>query len=101
MNAKIIHGKFHSVKDTYLAKDGVNYFGFKFVNRGSIIDIFCTKHPSFNGQDSDPHKTHLYRSGKLCFKAGKEPKSQSRAKELAAQWAEYFLEYRRTGKPQY
>jgi hypothetical protein len=29
--------------------------------------------------------------------AGRGPRDQARAEELAKQWAEYFLEYRRTG----
>jgi hypothetical protein len=53
-----------------------------------------------NGRSSDPAKTHLFRSGKLCFISGKEPFSQSHAESLAAQWAEYFLEYSRTGQVQ-
>ena len=89
-----------SVKKYYRSKDGRDYFNFKFVNRGTCIDIYCTRHPSLNGRDSDPHKTHLFSSGKLCFVSGREPRSQGQAEKLAAQWAEYYLEYRRTGIPE-
>ena len=59
--------------------------------------IECLKHPGFNGQDSDPHKTHLYRNNTICFISGREPKTLQRCKELAGQWAKYFVEYRETG----
>jgi hypothetical protein len=100
MNTKVVNGTFHSMK-IYRSKNGSHHFTFKFVGRISHIDVFCTKHPSFKGKSSNPHKTHLYHSGKVCFIAGREPKTQKRAEELAAQWAEYFLEYRRTGKVQH
>ena len=100
MNKKIPSGLFCSTKKYYRSKNGQHCFNFKFVNRGSYIDIYCTHHPGFNGQSSDPAKTHLFESEKLCFVAGQEPCSQARAEKLAAQWAEYFLEYRRTGNAQ-
>lgn len=100
MNTKIVIGTFYSKEKIYRSKNGSHYFTFKFVGRISHIVVFCTKHPSFNGQSSNPHKTHLFHSGKVCFIAGREPKTQSRAEELAAQWAEYFLDYRQTGKVQ-
>lgn len=87
-------------KKYYRSKCGRHYFNFTFVDKGTHINIYCTKHPSLNGRDSDPQKTHLWPSGKICFVAGREPHSPGRAEELAAQWAEYFLEYRRTGKTQ-
>lgn len=97
MNTKIISGRFHANIKKYRSKDGSYCFKFDFVSRGNYIDIYCTQHPSLNGRDSDPHKTHLYHSGKVCFVSGNEPKTQSQAERLAAQWAEFFLEYRRTG----
>jgi len=100
MNANIIEGTFYSTEKIYRSKNGRYDFKFKFVGKGSRIDVFCTKHPSFNGESSNPKKTHLFHSGKLCFVAGHEPQTQSRAEELAAQWAEYFLDYRQTGKVQ-
>jgi hypothetical protein len=48
----------------------------------------------------NPHLTHLFDSGKICFVEGRQPRDMSRAKQLAAQWAECFLEYRRTGVAQ-
>ena len=100
MNTIILSGTFYSEMKTYCSKKGSYYFFFKFVTKGSYIDVYCTRHPSFNGRSSNPEKTHLFRSGQLCFVSGKEPKTRSRAEQLAAQWAEYFLEYRRTGKTQ-
>ena len=99
-NANIIIGTFFATKKTYRSKDATHFFVFNFVNRSGHIDIFCKRHPGFNGQSSSPEKCHLFHSGKLCFISGKAPTSQWRAEELAAQWAEYFLEYRRTGKVQ-
>ena len=93
-------GTFSGTKKTYRSKSDNYYFTFEFANNGGHIDVFCTKHPSFNGQSSSPHKTHLFHSGKVCFVKGHEPKTQRRAEALAAQWAEYFLDYRRTGKVQ-
>lgn len=84
----------------YRSKNGSHDFSFEFINKGRYIEVFCTRHPSFKGRSSNPHKTHLYHSGKLCFIKGREPKTQRRAEELASQWAEYFLDYRRTGKVQ-
>ena len=100
MNTNIIAGIFCSLTKWYRSKDGQHLFGFRFVNQGSCVDVYCIKHPSFGGRDPDPHKTHLFSSGKLCFVSGREPPNQARAEELAAQWAEYFLEYRRTGSTQ-
>ena len=101
MNTKIVIGTFNSKEKIYRSKNGSHYFTFNFVGRVSHIDVFCKKHPSFNGQSSNPRKTHLFHSGKVCFIAGREPKTQTRAEELAAQWAEYFLNYRQTGKVQH
>lgn len=98
MNAKISLGIFCGLKRFYRSKDGRHYFNFEFVNRGSRVDVFCNNHPPLNGRRPDPHKTHLYRSGKLCFAAGREPRTQARAEQLARQWAEHFVEYRRTGR---
>jgi len=100
MNKSICVGTFSGMKEYYVSEDGGQFFNFEFFDAGSHIDIYCNDHPSLNGQDSDPHKTHLYRSGKLCFSGGKEPQDMLRARELAKQWAEYFLEYVRTGSAQ-
>ena len=88
------------IKRTYRSKDGNHLFAFEFARRGVAIEVRCTHHPSLNGQDADPVKTHLFASGRLCFVSGREPRTQRRAEELAAQWGEYFLEYRRTGVAQ-
>ena len=88
------------VKKFYRSKNGVHFFNFKFIDRGTHVNIYCTKHPSLNGRDPDVNKTHLFASGKLCFVSGRGPRSQRRAEELARQWAEYYVEYRRTGVPQ-
>lgn len=100
MNTCMAPGQFMSAKRYYRSKDGRNYFNFKFVPSGSHVEVYCTVHPPLNGRDADPHKTHLFSSGKICFTSGRGPRTQSRAEQLAAQWAEYFLEYRRTGVPQ-
>jgi hypothetical protein len=100
MNLRIIPGVFTGVKKPYRSRDGAHYFVFKFIDKGNCIDIVCKKHPSLNGRSSNPRKTHIFRSGKLCFVPGREPRYQWRAEQLAAQWAEYFLEYRRTGQVQ-
>lgn len=100
MNTKILSGTFCSTQKVYRSKNGSYYFTFEFIVKGSHINIFCTKHPSFNGKSSNPRKTHLFHSGKICFIEGREPKTKVRAEELAAQWAEYFLDYRQTGKVQ-
>lgn len=100
MTATIVPGRFASGKKYYRSKDGRSYFNFSFIARGSHIDVLCTAHPSLNGRDPDVNKTHIFSSGRLCFVAGREPRTQRRAEELARQWAEYFLEYRRTGEAQ-
>jgi len=100
MNTTVLKGTFYIAKKVYRSKNGSYYFTFEFIDKGSSFDVFCTKHPSFNGKSSNPHKTHLFHSGKVCFVEGREPKTQRRAEELAAQWAEYFLNYRQTGRVQ-
>jgi hypothetical protein len=99
MNVIIPPGIFFAV-ETYLSVNGFHYFVFDFVTQGDHIDIYCTKHPSLNGQDSSVSKTHLFSSGRICFVAGKEPRTRWEAQKRAKQWAEYFIEYRRTGKAQ-
>src|SRR4051794_24256439 len=86
-----------AVAKIYRSRDGQSYFKFRFTPEGDHIAIYCLAHPALNGRDPDPHKTHLFSSGKVCLVAGREPQDQPRAEELAQQWAEYFLEYRRTG----
>jgi hypothetical protein len=99
MSSIIPEGRF-LVTRTYRSKNGKYYFKFEFVDRGHHIDIYCTSHPSLMGRDSNPRETHLYDSGRLCFVVGKEPRTQQRAEDLASNWAEYFVEYIRTGIPQ-
>lgn len=84
----------------YRSKNGEHLFTFRFVVADGHLDIYCLAHPTLDGRDPDPHKTHLFSSGKVCFVAGKEPRDTRRAEQLASQWAEYFLEYRRTGNVQ-
>ena len=84
----------------YRSENGKYLFTFRLVEQEDHIDIYCLRRPSLRGQDPDPHKTHLFPSGKICFVAGREPEDQERAEELAKQWAEYFLEYRRSGVAQ-
>jgi hypothetical protein len=81
----------------YRSRDGGSIFKFAFAPEGEHITVHCLAHPPLGGRDPDPHKTHLFSSGKLCFVGGREPRDQGRAEQLAQQWAEYFLEYRRTG----
>lgn len=100
INTIIIKGKFMGLKKTYLSKNGLHFFWFDFIKKNNHIDVYCTKHPSFNGQSSSASKIHLYSSGKICFVQGKEPRSEWEAQKRAKEWAEYFLEYRRTGKAQ-
>lgn len=100
MNNTIVEGYFSGTPLTYLSKNRLHVFKFEFVPRHNHVDIKCTQHPSYNGQNADPNKTHLYRSNFICFIKGKEPANMSRARALAAQWAEYFLDYRITGKVQ-
>ena len=83
---------------TYRSLCGHYYFGFRFVRAADHIDIYCLRRPPLNGQDSDPNKTHLFSSGKVCFVAGREPRTKARAEELARDFAEYYLRYRRTGR---
>lgn len=85
---------------TYRTKDGRYDLKFKFVQRVNHVDIYCLAHPSLRGRDSDVNKTHIFSDRRLCFVAGREPRNIERAKQLAAQWAEYICEYIRTGIPQ-
>ena len=84
----------------YRSADGRWMFQFAFAPGEDEIAVYCLSHPPLDGRDPDPHKTHLFNSGKLCFVEGRGPRDQARAEELARQWAEYFIEYRRTGVAQ-
>ena len=72
-------------------------FSFRFAPDGSHVAICCSRYPPLNGRDASVSKTHIFDSGELCFVSGKEPRTQARAEELAAMWAEYYLQYRITG----
>jgi len=85
----------------YRTLDGAHYFSFRVVQRNDYFDIFVEKHPGFNGQDTNPHKTHLFYDGRICIAAGAEPRDLPRALKLSKNWAEYLLEYRRTGIAQH
>jgi len=85
----------------YRSMDGRSIFQFQFFRELDHIAVYCLLHPSLQGRDPAPHKTHLYASGKLCFVPGQEPRSQGRAEALAKQWAEYLLEYAKTGVAQH
>lgn len=82
---------------TYRSKDGNHYFAFECYQNGSNIEVYCVQHPGFNGQDSSASKTHLFSDGRLCFVSGRAPTNMDRACVLIAQWAEYFIEYRKNG----
>ncbi|QNN23355.1 hypothetical protein HED60_14065 [Planctomycetales bacterium ZRK34] len=97
MNGNLIYGTFERIKKYYVSSNGREYFNFEFAPRGSHVYIYCTRHPSLHGKDRDPNKTHLFRSGELCFVAGHEPRTQREAEQRAKEWAEYFLNYRDTG----
>ena len=97
MNIKITKGKFNGTKKTYYSNNRYTFW-FNFVDRGKFFDIYCTKRPSFNGKSKSVSKTHLYSSGKICFVAGKSPRTYWEAESRAKEWAEYFVEYRKTGR---
>lgn len=81
----------------YRSQDGAHYFSFRFVRRAGYFDIYVLNHPGFNGQDTDPHKTHLFGDGRICIAAGAKPEDMQRALELSKNWAEYLLTYRISG----
>ena len=85
----------------YRSRDGARLFKFSFVQEGDHIAVYCLVHPDLGHQDPDSHKTHIFSSGRLCFVEGREPRDQAHAERLAQQWAEYFVEYRRTGIAQF
>jgi hypothetical protein len=93
-------GKSPAETKYYRSADGRWMFQFAFAPESDEIAVYCLAHPPLGDRDPDPHKTHLFSSGKLCFVEGRGPRDQDRAEELARQWAEYFLEYRRTGVAQ-
>ncbi len=85
---------------TYRSRDGRHLFTFRFESNGSEVEIYCSRHPSLGERDSDCQKTHIFNSGKLCFVSGRAPQTMSRAQNLARQWAEYLIDYIRTGVAQ-
>ena len=89
-----------SVAKHYVSKKSGQQFTLRFVPTDGVVDIYVIARPPLHGRDPSVTKTHLYESGKICFVAGKEPRTQKRAEELAAQWCEYFCEYCRTGVAQ-
>jgi hypothetical protein len=89
-----------TIKKYYRSLDGQHDFEFRFVPAGGHIDIYCAGRPSLNGHDSSVHKTHVWPDNKICFVAGREPRDHTEAERRAKEWAEYYLEYRRTGAAQ-
>jgi len=85
---------------TYRSLDGKHYFTFTLRQTFSEVEVYCSRHPSLNGRDDSPSKTHIFSSGKLCFVDGRAPTTIEIAKQRAKQWAEYLLEYIHTGTPQ-
>ena len=85
----------------YRSRDGARLFKFGFTPEGDHFAVYCLVHPDLGDRDADSRKTHLFSSGRLCFAEGREPRDHAHAERLAQQWAEYFLEYRRTGIAQY
>jgi len=74
----------------YLAKDGRSWFRFVFVQDGGRVDIYCRTRPPLT-RDPGVATTHVYQSGRICFVAGREPRTQSEAERLVKTWAEYYL----------
>ena len=58
---------------------------------------YCLEHPP-NPFDNDVRKCHLYQSGKICVKEGKEPRSFEVAEAFARYWMVGYSEYVRTGE---
>lgn len=98
MNIHLLQGSYWATRKTYRSKNGQFVFLFDFTQQSNEVEIYCHKPPSLRGRDSDPRKTHLFRSGKICFVSGRAPRTQARAEQLAGQWAEYFLNYIKTGE---
>lgn len=89
-----------SIAKTYRSTCGAHYFWFRFQEQGQRYGISCTRHPPLAGRDASTSLTHLYPSGEICFVAGKEPRTLADAEARAAEWAEYLLEYIRSGVAQ-
>lgn len=85
---------------SYRSADGRHDFNFEFVVGASEVTVYCTKYPVPKGRSQAAQRTHIFDSGKLCFVKERAPKTLKRAKELARQWAEYILEYAKTGVAQ-
>ena len=64
----------------YRSRNGTALFKFAFAPENGHIAVSCIEHPSLNGRDPDVSKTHLFSSGRICFVAGREPRTQARAR---------------------
>ncbi len=80
----------------YRSKDGSAVFRFRFAPDGGRIGVWCLAHPPLDGCDPDPHKTHMFPSGRLCFAEGRAPRDQRRAKNSRSNGRNTFLS---TGAP--
>lgn len=89
-----------TIKKFYRTMNGQHDFEFRFVPDGRHINIYCLARPGLNGRDDSVHKTHIWPDNRICFVAGREPRGQTEAEHRAREWAEYYLEYRRTGAAQ-
>ena len=78
---------------SYMTKDGRHVFKFRIQDRGGRFEIVCVQHPPFGGATRNVHTTHLYSNGRICFTAGREPRSVDEAESRAAEWAEFFSEH--------
>jgi hypothetical protein len=61
------------------------------------ISLWCHQAPR-NAFDDSVSKCHLYSNGKICVRAGKEPRSQEVAEAVAHYWMAGYSEYVRTGQ---
>ena len=88
----------------YKTRDGKAVFSFSYLHEFGYYTILIHSHPSYNGRDEASTIAHWLShpsspiDRKICFTAGKEPKSLEQAKNISMQYAELTWCYIRTGE---
>lgn len=77
-------------------------FGFNIVKVGSYYEVDLVLLPDFEGRDTSCYIIHTLPSArggkKICVNAGREPRTEKAAKDLAMNWSDLIAKYIITGK---
>lgn len=88
----------HNVMRRFRTERHGDLFAFEFRQQhDGHFDIFCFEHPT-TPLDTSVSRCHIYPTGEVCVRAGREPLTLDRAIAIATVWAEGYSHYCRTGR---